>query len=314
MSYRSRWEDLPLDILYEQILFMDPLDILKICGDPYVDEKICQNKNGTIWKLLFQRDLSENLPILKGEETFMDKYMDAIQKSKTLSIVELLKYGAKNGYDKLVKEIKLLHVRNYYLLYDPFLLATENGHLQIVKFFMENGANFGSQVLPSAIKNGHLEIVKYLVENGANVNFDRGLALRTAAGNGNLDMVKYLIEHGADVHGVIGEDYEPLITASFKGHLPVVKYLIENGAYVNANNGDAIRSAAAMGHLEVVKSLVENGANVHSYGEYALRIAAENGHLAVAKLLIENGANVQVALNAARRDRNTNVVRILENI
>ena len=38
MTYQSRWEKLPLDILYQQILILeDPLEILTFCYDPYIN-------------------------------------------------------------------------------------------------------------------------------------------------------------------------------------------------------------------------------------------------------------------------------------
>ena len=52
----------------------------------------------------------------------------------------------------------------------------ENGHLEIVKYLVENGANIneknkdGDTPLICASINGHLEIVKYLCQNGDNVN------------------------------------------------------------------------------------------------------------------------------------------------
>ena len=70
--------------------------------------------------------------------------------------------------------------------------------------------------------NGHLDIVKYLVERGANIRVDDDSSLRYASYNGHLDVVKYLVESGADVH-VNGD--EPLRIATDNGHTEVVNYL-----------------------------------------------------------------------------------------
>jgi len=79
-----------------------------------------------------------------------------------------------------------------------------------------------------AYESGHLSIVKYLVENGANIHIYRGLALRLSSKNGHLPVVKYLVEKGADIHA--NED-ESLRSASKNGHLSAVKYLLEKGAH-----------------------------------------------------------------------------------
>jgi len=76
--------------------------------------------------------------------------------------------------------------------------------------------------LIDAAKNGHLDVVKHLVENGADVHAAGDEALGWAAESGHLDVVKYLIENGADVHA--DDDYV-LGWASRNGHLDVVKYL-----------------------------------------------------------------------------------------
>lgn len=43
-----------------------------------------------------------------------------------------------------------------------------------------------------AARNGHLEVVKYLHQNGADITADNNYAVRKAAANGHLEVVKYL--------------------------------------------------------------------------------------------------------------------------
>ena len=52
-----------------------------------------------------------------------------------------------------------------------------------------------------ASKNGHLEVVKVLIQNGADLNGGLGgLALIKASETGRVNVVKYLIQSGADVN------------------------------------------------------------------------------------------------------------------
>ena len=78
---------------------------------------------------------------------------------------------------------------------DALKWASSNGHLEVVKFLVEKGANVHADdnyALGWASENGHLDVVKFLVEKGADVNADNNCALRWASKNGHLDMVNYI--------------------------------------------------------------------------------------------------------------------------
>ena len=73
--------------------------------------------------------------------------------------------------------------------------AVYNGHLEVVKYLVENGANINGNEYSMLIEtsdNGYLDIVKYLVENGANINANNNQALRLATNRNNIDVVNYL--------------------------------------------------------------------------------------------------------------------------
>lgn len=102
-----------------------------------------------------------------------------------------------------LKELKQEGVR--FTRHMNFLLyrAATLGHLGVVKYLVEQGANIHAlddDALCYASKNGHFDIVKYLVEHGANIHAGDDGALRWASRNGYFDIVKYLVEHGADIH------------------------------------------------------------------------------------------------------------------
>ena len=105
--------------------------------------------------------------------------------------------------------------------------------MDIVKCLVDHGADVANNryALGNAIKKGHLDIVKYLVEEkGAN----KGDALRYAASIGNLELVKYLVDHGADVNAKYRDSFgvvqTALMNAAERGHTEIAKYLKEHGA------------------------------------------------------------------------------------
>jgi ankyrin repeat protein len=193
------------------------------------------------------------------------------------------------------------------------------GSIQTVKNMVEKGIDLeyldlshGSTALMYATQCGHLEIVKYLVEKGANVHTKIGgvqnsvfvvRGLRPPSGitaiqltttgtpvynylkekmnestistynfknvpnslendliecckNGIYNGVVALVEKGANING----GTIPLMTASTKGYLNIVKYLVEQGALIEKqrNSGfpsNAIESAICNNKTDVVEYL-----------------------------------------------------------
>ena len=70
----------------------------------------------------------------------------------------------------------------------------------------------------NASRNGHVQVVKIVLENGADIHAREDEPLRVASEKGHTEIVKLLLQHGADIHA--REDY-PLRVASEKGFLLV---------------------------------------------------------------------------------------------
>lgn len=150
-----------------------------------------------------------------------------------------------------------------------------------------------------AVWNGHLDVVKYLIANGASVNLKdsrrnaKGWApLHDAAHRGYLDIVKCLVEKGADINAQDNYDsITPLHEAALYGHLAVVEELIEKKANINIKNKRGytpLHSAALNGYLTVVEKLIEKGADINAknaYGETPLDIARSRGNSQVVEFL-----------------------------
>ena len=90
---------------------------------------------------------------------------------------------------------------------DLFSAAIYSGQLEIVKYFIDKGADphvDKSFYLRTAVEMNDFEIVKYLVEehqveiNNFDPNFMFNAPLRLAVDMSNLELVKYLVEHGAN--------------------------------------------------------------------------------------------------------------------
>jgi ankyrin repeat protein len=73
--------------------------------------------------------------------------------------------------------------------------ACEGGHMEIVKYMIEKGADDWHGGLEGACYGGHMEIVKYMIEKGAD---DWNGGLYNACLEENIEIVKYMIKKGAN--------------------------------------------------------------------------------------------------------------------
>lgn len=85
-----------------------------------------------------------------------------------------------------------------------------------------------------AAGEGHLEVVRWLLEQGAKINYTvngkiRCLPLLRAASYGHLEVAKLLVDHGADIHAAFN-GHTPLSQAVNYGHPEVAEYLRSVGA------------------------------------------------------------------------------------
>ena len=130
--------------------------------------------------------------------------------------------------------------------------AASDGNIQHVKSLIEHAEDINAMSgfrnstkytpLMLAAKNGHLEVVQYLHQHGANITIKDSHqfnALYYAADNGHIDVVKYLIANGAksDINTVTNRNYDgrmtrgwasgtPLFIAARKGYFSIVGMLI----------------------------------------------------------------------------------------
>ncbi|KAF0682808.1 Aste57867_25107 [Aphanomyces stellatus] len=119
------------------------------------------------------------------------------------------------------------------------VLATQAGHVNVVKFLLEHGAKAdstdqtGSTVLVLAVKMGLYHIVKLCLESCAKLEATDA-ALKTplilAAERGDLRSVKLLVKFGACLDATDEDDATALFAAVKHGHADVCDFLVKKGA------------------------------------------------------------------------------------
>lgn len=75
-------------------------------------------------------------------------------------------------------------------------IASESGHLDLVKYFVSIGSNvWTNENYPfrSAAQNGHLKVVQYLASVGADTSAKNHHAFRCARENGHVDVLKFIL-------------------------------------------------------------------------------------------------------------------------
>ncbi len=155
-----------------------------------------------------------------------------------------------------------------------------------------------------AAENGHLKVVEYLAEQGANLDLQdkhkQYGPIHFATKNGHEDVVKCLMRYGADVNHCTknGEGDHPIHLAVKSGHPKLVTlYLERNIALRDLKNGDwyaPIHLAAVYGRVEVMQVLLNAGADIYmplsgdgGFAALPLHLAAMTGKVDVVEFLLD---------------------------
>ena len=139
-------------------------------------------------------------------------------------------------------------------LNNELIRALDDGKLWRVKKAVDRGAEVNiyktdklslkSGILGKAAKDGHLEIVQFLLESGADVHPEKApegvLPIHFAAMGGNEKIVKLLIASKSDVN--LADDYGITVLhfATLWGNKKVVELLIAKGADINVPDDDGL--------------------------------------------------------------------------
>jgi len=248
-------------------------------------------------KELQQSELHTGLCAMSGHVEMM-KYI--VSKKTCVVFDSEVIMSTNFGHTSMVKYLMSVPIYIYIRIDHFLAFAAGKGQLQIVQYLVKICANVnavfdydscfveaGQTTIGLAALNGHFEVVKYLVENGATIHDNNVLIL--GARGGNLNIVTYLKSVGSNLRE---NNDEALINAAAYGHLEVVKYLVDNGADIHAQNEQAFKLSSVCNKLEMVRYLVDMGADVHVDNECALANSIRCDNVELAKYLISVGANI----------------------
>jgi ankyrin repeat protein len=157
----------------------------------------------------------------------------------------------------------------------------------------------GSTPLNLAAREGHEEIVRLFVEAGANVDHadESGMtSLNWAAAEGQDGVVDILLDADANT-SMMGQGSNPLHSAAFGGYISIVSALLKANVDIDApdNQGQtALHRAVKMNQKETVKVLLNAGALVNAKdkrGRTPLRSAVRRLSVEITKMLLNAHAD-----------------------
>ncbi|MCP4602721.1 MAG: hypothetical protein GY847_19765 [Proteobacteria bacterium] len=257
----------------------------------------------------------------KSEAQSEGTYRDTNLNDSTLTIFDVAKTGNLDLMKSIVEsgvDVRTLGANKVTALH----VASEIGHLEMVKYLLGNGAKVNAMDYQSnpavsqepecptslhrAALYGHLKVVDVLIENGANINSSsdytgrEDTALFCASSNGQVGMVKHLIAHGASIQSPTRNDHCAIHAAAKNGHMHVIRTLVSAGAssdFRDRSGRTPLHYAAEGGYENIVTFLIENGSDLlieyELIAEQSLLHAASAGGLrGFAKLLLSRGYNV----------------------
>lgn len=150
--------------------------------------------------------------------------------------------------------------------YEALINTTENGHLEIVKWFNEKGINH-----------------RNLLDKGCFVSMIIEQSIITASQKGFSDLIKWMKSVGTDIYRIRGSGYGDLsltfLGSCTFGKLELAQWIyeqsvIEQKEYLCTNTFDkVIQDACHNGYIELAQWLHSIGADIHVGYEYSLRMA-----------------------------------------
>lgn len=170
-----------------------------------------------------------------------------------------LGYYPGDGNLELTKIITTKFKFDQNLLDAASCLASEKGHIEIVKYLHDTFIIDMDMAFANAVKIGNIDIVTYFIDKGVDVNCLDGIAFLNSVEHNHVDITEILIEKGAHIHK------KALQLSASKGYYVMTELLLNNGADVNSDNNEALRLAIENNNIHTTEILLSRGAIVSFY-------------------------------------------------
>ncbi len=197
--------------------------------------------------------------VLEGDKTLVEKLVNQganINESYYVKVDVKFISGESGGSPPNSKEKSIYR--------NALGLAAITGQIELVRLLVEKGADINNNAgsgtaLEFAAENGHLNVVKYLLDNGAK-SHQEDYALSCAIDYNQTDVVKLLLEKGANADKKdFWTKFSLLMKAAREGNADIVKLLLKHGASVFVKTSDG-KTALDYAKTDEIKEILKEAA------------------------------------------------------